>query len=289
LLNKQNPHNREHLASVFWGGYPTSIARKHLRDTLWRIRQTLHTAGAQPDKYLSIRDNYISFNWESSYWLDVEAFENAINSRMNFTGKELSAEQAAQLEETSKLYTGDLLEGVYEDWCLYDREHFRLLYINTLNKLMAYNTFKSKYIQALDYGERLLKLEPTQEDVHHRMMCLHLYQGERCAAITQYKQCYRILREVLGITPLAETKQLYEKILEGHSIAPIELQMLTEINTKQTEGGSPTLYTQKKSGSSIHPMVRQALQKLHKLQQIFDESRLELEKIEGLIHKATIK
>ena len=46
LLNRHHPHYRERLAAVFWGDSPTAVARKSLRNALWRLRCALHAAGA---------------------------------------------------------------------------------------------------------------------------------------------------------------------------------------------------------------------------------------------------
>jgi len=46
LINKGKQHHRERLAAVFWGDYPSLTAPKYLRNTLYRLRQTLDGVGA---------------------------------------------------------------------------------------------------------------------------------------------------------------------------------------------------------------------------------------------------
>src|SRR5687767_12281770 len=41
LLYRDRCHPRDVLAGMFWGEYPEPVARKHLRDALWRIRQVV--------------------------------------------------------------------------------------------------------------------------------------------------------------------------------------------------------------------------------------------------------
>src|SRR5512145_3167677 len=61
MLNKNQPHNRERLAAVFWGDSPAHIARKNFRNALWRLKQIFFLAGADPDEYLHISDDSVSF------------------------------------------------------------------------------------------------------------------------------------------------------------------------------------------------------------------------------------
>ena len=118
LLNRYHPHHRERLAAVFWDEYPTATSRKYLRNALWRLRHALLSAGAPVEDYLSISDDSVSFLTSSRYRLDVEAFEMAIARCEDCPGQQLTPEQATHLEGAANLYVGDLLEGVYEDWCL---------------------------------------------------------------------------------------------------------------------------------------------------------------------------
>jgi DNA-binding SARP family transcriptional activator len=116
LLNRHRSFPREQLASVFWGDHPTTVARKMLRNALWRLHQALAEAGARFDDYIGHDDEQVSFVRGSIYWLDVETFENAVAGYKGIAEQNLTSDQATQLEQAHTLYQGDLLEGVYEDW-----------------------------------------------------------------------------------------------------------------------------------------------------------------------------
>jgi DNA-binding SARP family transcriptional activator len=45
LLNPHYPHSRDHLATMFWGDYPTHISRKYFRNSLWKLRQEFEYFG----------------------------------------------------------------------------------------------------------------------------------------------------------------------------------------------------------------------------------------------------
>jgi DNA-binding SARP family transcriptional activator len=276
LLNGPRPHGRDRLAAVFWGEYPTQVARKHLRNILWHLRQLLQSAGAPPDQFLYTSDEYISFVYTSPYWLDTEAFEIAALVCQACPGAELCAEQADSLELAADLYRGDLLESSYEDWCLYDRERLRSLYQNVLDKLLVYHALQGNYKRSLTCGSRLLTLDPTQEKNHRQMMCLHWLSADRSAALAQYKRCCQVLRAELDIEPLDVTRQLYEALSSGQVKSPGWLIDRYLLSSEPGPVPAPTL----------PPTTQTLLDKLHELQRRLDETNSELHQLEQLIQKS---
>lgn len=216
-LNRQQRYPREQLSSVFWADYPTSASLKHLRNALWRLRHLLGPAGVSLDDYLSTADGFVSFRTSSPYWLDVEVFETTAVRHQKLRGCDLSADQAVSLEEVVGLYAGDLLDGLYEDWCLYDRERLHLLYINSLGKLMAFHEASGSYERGLEYGRLILACDDTREITHRQMMRLYWLLGDRNAALRQYQTCVQVLRETLNVSPMQETELLQQQIASDHA------------------------------------------------------------------------
>ena len=180
---------------------------------LWRLRQTFQSLGAPADEYVSIKDDNAWFSTTSRYWLDVEVFEMTVARYRDVPGQALTLEQATELDQVVELYTGDLLEGIYDDWCQYDRERLRLLHLNALGKLMAFHEENGTYERGLMYGQRILDKDETRDDVHRLMMRLYWLAGDRNAAMAQYKSCVQALWEGLGISPLHETSATYQQMI----------------------------------------------------------------------------
>ncbi len=215
LINKAKPHHRESLAAVFWGDYPTITARKYLRNNLYRLRSLFESAGMDIRQFLNITEETVAFIDSSQYWLDIEQFDRITSRYQSCKTGDLLPEQADELARAVDLYIGDLLESVYEDWCLYDRERLRLAYLDALSKLLFYNAFHHHYEQGLRYGEQILAIDPTREKVHRYMMAMHWLAGDRFAALAQYKRCVQILRDEIGSRPMPETQLLYEKMVHN--------------------------------------------------------------------------
>jgi len=215
VVNRNHVHSREQLAAIFWADFTTSASLKHLRHVLWRMRQLLQAVGAVPEEYLSIEDGAVSFRTTGSYWLDVEAFESVTTLYQKHDGWELNSEQAAHLERAVELYSGDLLDGIYEDWCLYDRERLHVLYLNSLSKLAAFHEATGNYERGLQFGRQTLACDNTHESTHRQMMRLYWLLGDRNAALLQYKLCLQTLGAALDVPPMEETQRLYRQILDG--------------------------------------------------------------------------
>jgi DNA-binding SARP family transcriptional activator len=278
ILNRGRPHHREPLAATFWGEYPPEKARKYLRNALWRLRQALQQIGAVPDEYILIDEDSIAFLTASQYWLDVEVFEQTLNSVQHISGPKLSGDHAEELTRAVSLYTGDLLEGVYEDWCLYERERLNLLYLNALSKLMIFHGLHNEYAKGLACGERILMLDQTREKIHRLMMWLYWLSGDRNAALAQYKRCAQILREALGAKPMTETNQLYQEMVHD--------QFNPQRWMEERDHPSPV---RSSGAASLQPVANHLLKRLQRLQQMVDDTSAEIRQLEHLISITLIK
>jgi len=59
----------------------------------------------------------------------------------------------------------------------------------------------------------VIEIDPTDEVAHRELMRVQIESGNRQAAIRQFEHLRRALREELGVSPDANTVELYEKIL----------------------------------------------------------------------------
>jgi DNA-binding SARP family transcriptional activator len=277
MLNHRHTHPRERLAAVFWAEYPTATSRAYLRNCLWRLREALSDAGARPEAFLRCEDSCLSFCGSGRYWLDVEAFEEAVTSCRDVPGGRLAPEQARSLQEADNLYAGDLLEETYDDWCLYDRERLRLLYLDLLRKLLAYHEGAGTHEQGLDYAQRILARDPTCEQVHRQAMRLHWLMGDPVEALAQYRCCVQVLSEELGTKPAAKTSSLYQQMLHnryGPKSLPVHRQ-----------NGLPQRLPQQ---AASRPIRERLLDRLHQLEAVMEETGAELHEVRRLMEKALI-
>ncbi|MEE8296403.1 MAG: BTAD domain-containing putative transcriptional regulator [Hyphomicrobium sp.] len=197
-------HRRDKLASLLWGERGDTQARHSLAQTLHVIRKALGESG---EGALISNAHTVSLA-PSSVDLDVNEFE-ALAAR-----RTPDAHAAA-----IKLYRGEMLEGVsireeaFENWLLGEQRRLNTIALGALERLLDQQVAAGNDEAAIETARRLLALDPFQEPVHRTLMRLYDRAGNDAAAIRQYQNCAKILKQELGITPDAATHALYREIV----------------------------------------------------------------------------
>ncbi|MCB0055281.1 MAG: winged helix-turn-helix domain-containing protein, partial [Caldilinea sp.] len=213
LLLQSRPVPRDVLLEVFWGERPPARARNSLNTAIWRLRQALEPDGIAPQTYLlSNSTGEVGFNWESQHWVDVECFSRQTHRLLRKPAQEFGPADAAQIEECLALYRGELLESLYDDWALRERERYRTIHLNCLARLMEYHAGRRSFEQSITYGQEILRHDPLREDVHRCLMRFYLENGQRALAQRQYHRCCELLEQEMGVPPLEETQVLYQQL-----------------------------------------------------------------------------
>jgi DNA-binding SARP family transcriptional activator len=213
LIRRDHPQPREALASLLWSDCSTAQSRKGLRQVLWRLHLAIDGRDDTTEaRLLDVRSDSVRLDAHAPIWLDVDEFERAFEAARGIAGDRLDAPQAARLGQAAQLYQGDLLEGWYQDWCLFERERLQNLYLALLDKLMVYCEAHGAYEEGVGYGADVLRRDRACERTHRRLMRLHYLAGDRTAALHQYRRCAQALEEELGVRPAKLTAALYEQI-----------------------------------------------------------------------------
>lgn len=228
LLHRDRSHSREVLASLLWGDCSTSQSKKYFRQTLWQLQRTLH--GQSPGKstrLLRVDDESLRLDSQPRLWLDSAVFEQAFVPVRGVAGEQINEQQACVLKDAVSLYRGDLLEGHYQDWCLFHRERLQNIYTAMLDKLMGYCEINRKLEEGMAHGELLLRQDQARERTYRRLIRLHYLAGDRAGAIRQFQRCETALQKELGVPPSRRTLELYNQVrtdkLETDSDAPGQL------------------------------------------------------------------
>jgi DNA-binding SARP family transcriptional activator len=222
LIYRDRPHARETLAGMLWGESSTEKSKKYLRQALWQLQTALDTQGQTGGGHmLVVEHDWVQFNSNADLWLDVARFEEAFALAQGSSGRDMDARQTQAIQLAVQLYKGDLLEGWYQDWCLYERERLQNMYLAMLDKLMSYCEAHHQYEMGLIYGSLILRFDRARERTHRQLMKLQYLSGDRTAALRQYERCATALDEELGVKPDKRTAALYQQIKADHfEIAP---------------------------------------------------------------------
>lgn len=269
LLHRQRPSSREVLASLLWHHTTTAQSKAYLRRALWKLRSTLNEQlGPNCDAMLLTNPSWVQCNPGFDLWLDVEIFEQAFKAVEGVPGRELSDRQAKALEHAVQLHEGDLLENYYQEWCLYERERFRHLYLVMLDKVTSYYETNRQHEKALSFAERILVQDQARECTHRQVMRLRYHSGDRTGALHQYERCRDVLQEDLGVAPATSTRHLYEQIR-----ADCLPESALETNHRP-DAEMSALETKELGTTSLHP----ALDHLKRVMNILAETQQRVQK-----------
>ena len=214
LLERHRSHPRDVLTDLFWPDYDQERARSSLNTALWRLRQALEPGEIPRGTHLLTTSvSEVGLNPDSEYWLDVAVLEAQSRQVLAKPTPEMEAADAQTLESALQLYTGELLEGFYDDWALRARERVRRLYLNGLAHLMCYYKHQRAYQESLIYAWKILDQDPLREEIHREIMRLYVADGQRALALRQYQMCCDLLMKELGIPPMEETRALHNRIV----------------------------------------------------------------------------
>lgn len=276
ILYRDRFFPREVLIGTFWGDRPEEIARKSLRTAIWRIRKVLDPDGDDGDGYLLSTSQGLGFNTGTDYWLDVEEFEQLMGTVERRDATEPGVEDPGLIERLLELYRGELLEGVYDEWCLYEQQRLKGMLVTALERTLYRYQTNGQWYEAIDVGRRLLGFDPLLEHVHRDLMRCFCAIGDRPKAIQQFEICTKLLKREFRIEPMPETLALYAEIRDG---APGTM--------PHPLGAFPV--RRETTDVTLDEKVDRALARLHAAQQSLEDARARLRRglkdVEWLLRK----
>jgi DNA-binding SARP family transcriptional activator len=222
LLHRDQAHTREALATLLWGEISLVQAKRYLRKTLWQLQTPLDQhLPLRAKKTLVVQPDWIQVNPEADICLDVADIEAAFAACQGIPGYQLTTKDVALLQNATSLYKGNLLEGWFQDWCLYERERLQRIYLIILDKLIEYCIFQGQFDKGIEYSLQVLGFDTARERIHLNLMRLYYLSGDRTQALRQFEQCEAILKREFDVQPSRHTMTLYKQILEDQSVSLI--------------------------------------------------------------------
>lgn len=271
VVNRGRLLSRDRLMGTFWGDRPDAVARKHLRTEIWRVRTVIEPKGlVDPGTYVHSRDHSFSFDPQAPYWLDLEEFERRLAGIEALSSDALAAEEERLLREAVSICRGDLLEGVYDEWCVFEQERTKQSLCRALRHLVQHFEREKRWPEAVEYAGRLLEYAPLRESVHRDVMRYHYHAGDRAAALQQFQTCVRLLGEELDIGPMRETLELRDAI----RAEALTCDLPTRFGPGAPDGREPTA----PEGGSEGDASLSALRRLNDVADDLDRARARLQR-----------
>jgi DNA-binding SARP family transcriptional activator len=196
VATQRRPRTREEITADLWpDGSPNSAA--WLRQALWQLRRAFGAAGANPDAIIESDAERIGLGAGLVLDLDVTRFEA------------LLATAQPDLEGALALYHGEFTEGLDLECFARDRERLADLYEDALAQLGMRCLRDGDIGCARTAALGLMQRDPLREEAHATLIEVYGRTGTRSQVVRQYRRLERLLRQELGVEPLAETQESF--------------------------------------------------------------------------------
>ncbi len=219
MLHAGVEHRREKLAGMIWPDTSDEIARKNLRQELWRIRKSTTAHLPANVEYLTADEITVALNADAPYWLDVAALEK-------------SEENTEALISSLSLYRGELLPGFYDDWVMLERERVQGIFESKCAALLEKLIQAASWNKVQEWADRWIALGQTPEPAYRAQMIAAAALHDSAKLALAYERCVEALRNDLGVEPSPETRALFDELSQGKQlsqpllapISPIQIQ-----------------------------------------------------------------
>ena len=207
-LNANAPVSRHRLAFLFWPDSSETQARTNLRQLLHHLR----AAWPEAERFLESDAQVLRWRGEAPFSVDVALFEAEVARADVLEREGGGAALRDALEAAARLYRGELLPGMYDEWIAEERRRLKQKHTNVLERLTHLLEDARDYTAAIRHAERLLAEDPLRETLYQQLMRLNALNGDRAAALHVYHRCEANLRRELDVEPGAATRRLLEQL-----------------------------------------------------------------------------
>jgi DNA-binding SARP family transcriptional activator len=210
--------HKDVLMDQFWRDHTTSSAKNSLNVAIYSIRKNLSKIFKDEDVIIYDQESY-GLNPELKIITDTEKFMHfwKKGSRIETTQ---GIEKALSTYNTAlEIYKQEFLPSLrFDDWCEYERENLKEIYLFILNRLGNYFFERKQYEACINICKRMLDEDDCLEEVYRKLICCYSMTGLNDLAIRQYFKCKKTLHQELNMAPSEQTEQLYRSLQSGEQI-----------------------------------------------------------------------
>ncbi|WP_432665457.1 AAA family ATPase [Wukongibacter baidiensis] len=193
VVNKQA--TRDELVALFWGDSGEKIAKKNLRNAMYKIRKAFDI-----DIIISPQKSTVILNPEVEVDCDLYTFLNSDLDSIN-------------------MYDGEFLKGFgvkkaeeFENWLFSKRDYYSDLFVSKLYEFIDIAIEKKDYEKAEGLAKKLISQDEFDERPYRLLMNIYREIGVYNRATQLYDRLESILKKELGIKPDIKTKQILDEI-----------------------------------------------------------------------------
>jgi DNA-binding SARP family transcriptional activator len=215
---KDRPVPQDYLMGWLWPESDPKRARWSLNSAIYVLRKLLGgCVRSLPTSEIVLFDGG-GYRLSPRVLLDLDTDEFDVHYEEGRRLEEASRvpEAVAEYEKAAELYRGDyLIEDLYEDWTMIERERLVDAYTDLSRRLAVRYMEGGRLREGVRTCYRILEKYRCDEDTHRLLMECYVRLGQRARALRQYRLCEQVLRHECDMMPSPETRALYASILKG--------------------------------------------------------------------------
>src|SRR5215207_715473 len=213
LAHRDRPVSRDHLMEWLWRESSLKKARSSLNVAICSLRRLLSDCSAGLQNYILLEEGYYRLCPTVRVVTDVEEFDRRYEQGCRLE-KINRIEGAAEYERAIELYRGEyLLEHLYEDWTMIERERLSNAYVDMLERLALYYKQTEQLQKRIQLCYRILEKDRSHENSHPLLTEAYALLGSYGRALHQYRLFKGVLKSVHGTEPSVETEERFERLL----------------------------------------------------------------------------
>jgi two-component SAPR family response regulator len=144
---------------------------------------------------------------------DVEEFDRRYEQG-RISEKTNRMEGAVEYEKAVQLYRGEyLLDDLYEDWTMVERERLSNAYMAMLERLAVYYKQTEQLRESIRICYQILDKDRSHENSHLLLAEVYALLRSYGRALHQYRLFKGILKSTHGTEPSVETEERFKKVL----------------------------------------------------------------------------
>ena len=189
---------RDKIAGALWPDSSTNVARKNLRQTLWRLRRAIGNDCLEVDP--------------RSLRLKPEAVNSDV---ANLVSGDVPDEPEA-LASAVESY-GELLPGHYGEWIQAASGPVRATWENRMSRLVRALAAEERWEELRGWSEQWIANGSGSERAYRALMRAYAGMDDLPGVADAYHRCVLALRHGLGVEPSAKTRGLFQHLIESKS------------------------------------------------------------------------
>ena len=191
----QNQGTREELVSLFWGESNEEVAKKNLRNAMYKTRKAFDL-----EIIHSPKKSTVMINRELPIESDIGRIQKNPDKILDF-------------------YRGDFLKGFYikgeegfAQWVDQQQAYYKNLYIEKTYEKIDRALQNGNYILGEKECKKVIREDEFDERAYRKLMEVYQSLGLSSKALDVYQKLEKCLQEELGIDPDEKTRSIYLEI-----------------------------------------------------------------------------